>query len=151
VKAFKSDHYKLAHLQVDVAQEEPDENIQANHYRESLASLLYTKLGKLDKKYHVDLPAVIDEWTRQYELLENGQSETQNTTKQARLDEADKVAEKARTVYDVKELECLKSAWKGWMQAARNENGERVLNQEEKQGRMKSTIRDRLAALETAE
>ena len=147
VKAFKADHYKITTLHADGIQE------VHQSYRDTLSSLLYTKLGKLDKKYHIDLPAIIKSWTYEHELLENGWQE--NAQNEDSTKDHDMVApetlEKAKADYDAKELEYLKQSWMEWLKSAQDKDGERVVSAEERRNRLKSTVRERLSALETAE
>lgn len=147
VQALKVDHYKTTTLHADGTQE------IHQSYRDTLSSLLFTKLGKLDKKYHVDLPAIIGDWTRQHDLLENG-IDDEAEEKNARQNEepiSAEALEKANAAIDTHELEYLEQAWKGWLKSANDNDGERVVSAEERRNRMKSTIRERLSALETAE
>jgi hypothetical protein len=158
IQAFKTEHYKTTTLHSDGVQE------IHQTYRDTLSSILYTKLGKLDKKYHVDLPMIIDDWTRTHEYLENGtlaeeeeEQGMENGLHEHRdndisngLISAEKL-EKVKADYTEKELEILKSAWEGWMASARDNQGVRVVSASEKRNRLRSTVRERLNALETSE
>lgn len=101
----------------------------------------------------MDLPAIVNDWTRQHDLLENGiddEIEGKNTRQDEETISAEAL-EKANAGIDAQELEYLEKAWKGWLKSANDNDGERVVSAEERRNRMKSTIRERLSALETAE
>lgn len=148
MQAFKTDHYKTTTLHADGSQE------IHQSYRDTLSSLLITKLGKLDKKYHVDLPAILKVWTQEHEVLANGWPENGtmlDDTNGQDAGEKDDILQKAKTHYDEKELDYLRQSWTGWLTSVNDNDGERVPSAEEKRNRLRSTIRERLSALETAE
>lgn len=103
---------------------------------------------------------IIDDWSRTHEYLENGTlAETEEEEHEIQnggdsmdngIVSADKL-EKVRAGYEEKELEILKIAWGGWMASARDKEGERVVSTTERRNRLRSTVRERLNALETSE
>lgn len=155
MKAFKKDHYRTTTLHADGTQE------ISQSYRDTLSSLLITKLGKLDKKYHVYLPLMIDDWTRSHEYLEHGTLDEGDASVPAGVNNdlqeeqgkasTHETVEKAKAAFEEQELEYLKKAWQSWLQSARDKDGERVVSAAEGRSRLKSTIREKLSSLETAE
>lgn len=145
--AFKTDRYKTTTLHEDGS------HVVHQAYRDVLASILHTKLGKLDKKYHSDLPAIINEWTRHHELMNVEPVEKEEDNNEAGVDEASlaEQAEHARASMSIVELDYLKQAWSSWIRSAEESQTEHAPSAKDRSSRIKSMVRERLGALETAE